>query len=96
MPFINLSLKRFPIKFTVLPRLILDTLKITAMKKYYVNNQGQSNGDHEVHHEHCTYLPQNKTYLGEFIDCRPAIKAAERHYRQVNGCKLCSSECHTQ
>jgi len=46
------------------------------MKKYFVNNQAQANGDHEVHHENCTYLPQNKTYLGEFVDCGLAVKAA--------------------
>ena len=66
------------------------------MKKYYVNNQAQANGDHEVHHEYCTYLPQNKTFLGDFADCRLAVKAAEKYYRQVNGCLTCSTECHTQ
>ncbi|MEJ0104194.1 MAG: hypothetical protein WDO19_17230 [Bacteroidota bacterium] len=68
------------------------------MKKYYVNNNAQSNGDHEVHHENCQYLPssQNRTYLGEFSNCKPAVVEAKKHYSQVNGCKTCSNECHTQ
>jgi len=66
------------------------------MKKYYVNNNAQSNGDHEVHREDCQYLPHNKTYLGEFSNCKPAVEAAKRYHSQVNGCKTCSNECHTQ
>ena len=68
------------------------------MKKYYVNKNAQSNGDHEVHHEDCIYLPsvQNRIYLGEFSNCKPAVKEAEKHYSQSNGCKTCSNECHTQ
>ena len=68
------------------------------MKKYYVNDNTQANGDHEVHREDCQYLPlpQNRTYLGKFSNCKPAVKEAEKHHRQVNGCKTCSIECHTQ
>ena len=66
------------------------------MKKYYVNNNAQPNGDHEVHHEGCIWLPQNKTHLGEFSNCKPAVEAAKKYHRQVNGCKTCSNECHTQ
>lgn len=67
------------------------------MKSYYVNDKAQSNGDHEVHHEDCQYLPsaQNRTYLGEFSNCSDAVKAKDYH-KKVNGCKTCSSECHTQ
>ena len=66
------------------------------MKKYYVNDREQPNKDHEVHHEDCRYLPQNKTYLGEFSDCKPAVQEAKKHYKQVNGCKTCCNDCHTQ
>lgn len=66
------------------------------MKKYYVNDKAQINGDHEVHHEECKYLPLNKTYLGQFTSCRPAVTEARKIYIQVNGCKTCSNECHTQ
>lgn len=68
------------------------------MKKYYVNNNAQSNGDHEVHQEDCIYLPlpQNRTDLGYFSNCNDAVKEAKKYYTQVNGCKYCSKECHTQ
>lgn len=68
------------------------------MKKYYVNKNTQSNGDHEVHDEHCKYLPsaENRIYLGEFSNCKDAVKEAKKHYTQVNGCKTCSNDCHTQ
>jgi hypothetical protein len=68
------------------------------MKKYYVNNNAQSNGDHEVHHEDCTYLPlvQNRTSLGILSNCGDAVKEAKKHYKQVNGCETCCTECHTQ
>lgn len=67
------------------------------MKKYYVNNHTQPNGDHEVHQEDFIYLPVlNKTYLGQFTSCRSAVLEAKKYYRQVNGCKTCSRECHTQ
>jgi hypothetical protein len=66
------------------------------MKKYYVNNNAQPNGDHEVHQEGCIWMPQNRTYLGEFSNCKPAVEAAKKYHRQVNGCRTCSNECHTQ
>ncbi len=41
------------------------------MAKYYVNDNAQSNGDHEVHKEGCTGMPlsSNRTYLGDFSNC---------------------------
>lgn len=68
------------------------------MKKYYVNNVAQKNGDHEVHHEDCSFLPllHNRSYLGTFSNCKDAVKEAKKKYKQVNGCYYCSNECHTQ
>lgn len=67
------------------------------MKKYYVNKKAQSNGDHEVHTQDCKYLPnsENRIYLGEFNDCKDAVKEAKKTYSQSNGCKTCSNSCHT-
>lgn len=67
------------------------------MKKYYVNKKVQDNGDHEVHKEGCYWLPkfENRKYLGEFNNCKDAVKEAKKEYDQVNGCKHCSNECHT-
>lgn len=68
------------------------------MKKYYVNKNAQSNGDHEVHQESCRYLPllANRQYLGEFSTCESAVNEAKRYYNQSNGCKTCSPTCHTK
>ncbi|MGV7106424.1 hypothetical protein [Flavobacterium sp. U410] len=65
--------------------------------KYYVNKNQQSNGDHEVHTQNCIYLPSesNRKYLGEFSNCKEAVKESKKTYAQSNGCKTCSNECHT-
>lgn len=67
------------------------------MAYYYVNQNAQSNGDHEVHRDPCSWMPDaaNRTYLGSFDNCRDAVRAAKSHYTQVNGCIHCSSACHT-
>ena len=67
------------------------------MKKYYLNTQAQSNGDHEVHEATCMYLPsaQNREVLGEFPSCQDAVMAAKRNYTKVNGCFYCAKSCHT-
>ena len=67
------------------------------MASYYVNDNVQSNGDHEVHVYGCDYLAQikSKTYLGSFDSCRPAVTEAKKTYRQSNGCYYCCNACHT-
>lgn len=67
------------------------------MKKYYVNKNAQSNGDHEVHTEDCRHLPnaENRKYLGEYSNCKEAVKEAKKTYSKSNGCATCSNECHT-
>jgi len=66
------------------------------MAKYYVNNKSQSNGDHEVHTETCTYLPSDRKYLGEFSNCADAVKEAKKTYSKSNGFYYCSNPCHTR
>ncbi len=63
--------------------------------KYYVNNNAQSNGDHEVHNEICPYLPLivSKTYLGVFSNCKPAVQEAKKTYATADGCARCSPDC---
>ena len=67
------------------------------MAKYYVNNNAQSNGDHEVHVEGCPYLPLivSKTALGDHSNCHSAVTEAKKHHRQSNGCATCCRACHT-
>ena len=66
------------------------------MPRYYVNNQAQANGDHEVHKEGCFYLQFviSKTDLGYHDTCETAIIAARRIYHKADGCKVCSEDCH--
>jgi len=39
------------------------------MTRYYVNDNAQRNGDHEVHALGCKWLPkkENREYLGDLI-----------------------------
>lgn len=66
------------------------------MPHYYVNDNAQPNGDHEVHAEGCAYIPQaeNRTYLGIHLTCQAAIEVAITIYDQVDGCYYCSRDCH--
>ena len=67
------------------------------MANYYVNKNAQENGDYEVHKSGCSWLPKvdNRTYLGNYDNCKSAVKEAKKYYSQVNGCYYCSNECHT-
>lgn len=67
------------------------------MARYYVNDNAQNNGDHEVHEEACSFLPSaiNRTYLGSFTNCRDAVREAKKRHSKVNGCFYCSNSCHT-
>jgi hypothetical protein len=64
--------------------------------KYYVNKNVQSNGDHEVHTQSCSWLPEvdNRIFLGEFDNCKVAVLKAKDYYTQVDGCYHCSNDCH--
>tara|TARA_R110002020_G_scaffold383407_1_gene594035 strand:+ start:310 stop:510 length:201 start_codon:yes stop_codon:yes gene_type:complete len=66
------------------------------MAKYYLNNRKQENGDHEVHKSGCDFFPSDIKYLGEYDNCKDAVREAKKTYNQVNGCYYCSNACHTQ
>ncbi len=65
--------------------------------RYYVNQNAQSNGDHEVHTYSCTQGPEdwNRTYLGDYTSCGEAVRKAKTIYWQSNGCYYCCNACHT-
>lgn len=67
------------------------------MARYYVNQNQQANGDHEVHRQGCDRMPfeENRTYLGEYETCGPAVRKAKTIYPKSNGCYYCSRACHT-
>ena len=66
------------------------------MANYYVNNNAQMTGEHEVHTSGCTFMPNDKKYLGDFASCWGAIVEAKKHYSNVDGCYWCSNTCHTR
>ena len=63
---------------------------------YYVNDNAQVNGDHEVHQKSCSWLElaPSKTYLGYYTNCMDAIAKAKTIYNQVDGCVYCCNPCH--
>ena len=66
-------------------------------RRYYVNTNVQPNGDHEVHHQDCLFLPgaNNHEYLGAYNNCQDAVRESRKRYRQTNGCYHCCGACHT-
>ena len=66
------------------------------MTKYFVNDNAQSTGEHEVHTETCQYCPSpsNRTYLGNFYNCHDAVSRAKQYYSNVDGCYFCCNPCH--
>ena len=67
------------------------------MRAYWVDDAPQLNGNHEVHVESCVYLPNydRRTSLGAHADCWEALAKAKAYFDRVNGCKRCSTGCHT-
>ena len=65
------------------------------MPCYIVNKNAQSNGDHEVHKEGCTTMPDldNQVPLGEHASCQSAVEKAKTIYPQADGCAHCCPEC---
>jgi len=68
------------------------------MADYYVNTNAQPTGEHEVHTEGCSHppLPNHRRPLGNFTDCKDAVREAKKHYSNVDGCAYCCPSCHTR
>lgn len=68
------------------------------MSIYYVNDNPQPGGEHEVHEYGCAWLNMavSTTCLGACDNCQEAINAARSYYSNVDGCKHCVEECHTR
>lgn len=67
-------------------------------RNYYVNDQAQPTGEHEVHHSECSFLPsaKNMRFVGAYTSAREAVSKARLHYVNVDGCKHCIPDCHTR
>ncbi|KOS04809.1 hypothetical protein AM493_01185 [Flavobacterium akiainvivens] len=64
------------------------------MKTYYVNNNSQPNGDHEVHESGCSFMPSDKKNLGQHPSCKEAVAEAKKTYSKSDGCWYCCPSCH--
>jgi hypothetical protein len=66
------------------------------MDYYYVNKNAQSTGEHEVHKNTCSHLPDtnNRIGLGYFSSCAEALRKANEYYTEVDGCYYCCPACH--
>lgn len=69
---------------------------VMRMKIYFVNKEAQENGDHEVHHAACDWLPypEKQHLLGRFATCKEAVAEAKKIYPTADGCYYCSNACH--
>lgn len=66
------------------------------MPAYYVNNNAQPTGEHEVHVETCSFFPSDRTYLGSYDSCAPAVAKANETHSPADGCYHCCRPCHTR
>ncbi|EGP5212302.1 hypothetical protein CUM50_07900 [Enterococcus faecium] len=68
------------------------------MPKYYYNNSVDDKHRHEVHTEHCQFLPNpfNRTLIGFEFSCAAAIQRAAREHPTMafDGCYWCCRDCH--
>ena len=66
------------------------------MDRYCVNKNAQEGGEHEVHKDSCSYLPdpENQEDLGYFSSCHGAVQEAKEKYPTADGCKHCCPDCH--
>lgn len=73
-------------------------MEYSDMAYFYVNDNPQSTGEHEVHQTGCVWLTKvkSKTGLGQHQSCHEALKAAAHIYTNVDGCATCSPDCHHQ
>ena len=69
---------------------------MTAFKHFYVNNNPQPTGEHEIHKEGCEKLKEVKSriYIGYCLNCKEAIERAAKIYPKVDGCYYCCDKYH--
>jgi len=66
---------------------------------FYYNENIDDKGNHEVHEDDCSYLPDvlNRKMIGYENDCKTAIQRAKNETGKTNfdGCFHCCRACHT-
>ena len=65
---------------------------------YFVNENAQLGGEHEVHRATCGRLPAlgNRKCLGFFENSKDALREARKYYSNVDGCYYCCPESHSK
>ena len=60
---------------------------------YYVSEEAEDDGGHEVHRDNCYRLPILRKYLGLHPTCDAAVAQARKAFEGAVGCRLCAYEC---
>lgn len=64
------------------------------MNHYYVHDDVDENGQHEVHNDNCFRLPKDKSYLGYYSNSKEAVEKAKTIYSNSDGCYHCCRDSH--
>lgn len=67
------------------------------MGEYYVSNNVDENGRHEVHQEGCSNMPNEfyRTYIGQYCNDVEAVESCRKNfYPNCDGCYLCCMDGH--
>lgn len=66
------------------------------MRRYCINRNQQSTGEHEIHEVNCIYAPHpsNRIDLGWCSSDFEALRKARHYYPDVDGCWHCCPTIH--
>ena len=59
------------------------------MTHYFIDNQSQPDGAHEVHAVGCKRMASDKRYLGDFLSCEAAVVEGRKEYWHTASCVRC-------
>ena len=65
------------------------------MDLYYVHDGVDNKGQHEVHKYSCSWLPNDKTFLGYYSNSKEAVAKAKTIYTNSDGCCHCCQDADT-
>jgi hypothetical protein len=64
------------------------------MSHYFINNDANNDGSHEVHKVGCKSMPTDKRYLGNFYEVSDALMEARKEFWHSSGCERCMRDDH--
>ncbi|MFC6101893.1 hypothetical protein [Olivibacter domesticus] len=59
---------------------------------YYLNEEPQPSGVHEIHADGCKFLPVRRVYLGYYANSEDATRNAKQFYEDVSVCEHCVTD----